>query len=68
MYFKNSVLTSNKTQLHYRDQIVNAVREILAVHSENHMTAINIIKQWANYSYLMLICGTYNYHWAYLKG
>jgi hypothetical protein len=42
--FKNSVRTEKKTtRLNYKDQLVNAVKKITAVYSENHTKHISTL-------------------------
>jgi hypothetical protein len=40
--FKNSVRTAKKTNIyHHKEQFLKAVKEIIAVYSENHTKSIN---------------------------
>jgi hypothetical protein len=63
---KNLVRTAKKTTVHhYKGHLVNHIKEIIAVFSENHAKPINIFCG-QNAELLIIKAGsTYAYHWAF---
>jgi hypothetical protein len=70
--FKNPVHTSKKTQCfsvgfevltaHYKDQLVNAIREVITLYSENCMIPVDTLGGQNTEFVNIKPSGTYTYH------
>jgi hypothetical protein len=63
----SSYLTKHTLHLHPKNQLVNAVKEIIAVYSENYRELMNTLCGQNAESFNVQLDGTYNNHGA-LKG
>jgi hypothetical protein len=67
-HWVQGTMKRDTTHLHYKDQLINAVKEIVAVYSENHTKPMKpSVGKMQRHSLLVKACGTYSYHKA-LKG